>query len=253
MIRVSQLFVYPIKGCAGVPVEMLEVDESGIRHDRRWMLVDESGQFISQRKVPRLARFVPSVVDEETGKLEVRWGDSGATLSIESPRSGVAEDFKVWSRLTAGVEHAEGSGWFSDILGAPVRLMYSPADTPIAFHDAAQVLVVSEASLDELNRRLAERIPISRFRPNIVLSGASAHEEDRWSALESGEVTWLAAERCGRCVVTTIDQVTGTKTGVEPLKTLATYRSFENDVCFGMYYSLQKAGSIRVKDVAVPG
>lgn len=247
-MHVSELIVYPIKGCAGISVTALEVDAGGIRHDRRWMVVDPAGRFLSQRKIPTLARVTVHAVEGAEGEFEIRSVDSPRRARIKPPPEGLAETFEVWSHTRLGVEYLEGSHWFSDLFKTPLRLVYAPPQAGEAFHDAAQALVISEASLASLNERLPRPIPMSRFRPNIVLSGPCSHAEDTWTTLKTGEVDWLALERCGRCTVTTIDQITGEKTGLEPLKTLATYRSFDNEVCFGMYYALEQAGTIRVHD-----
>jgi len=244
-MRVAGLFIYPIKGCRGVAVPSLDLSDSGILGDRRFMLVDESDAFLSQRNCAVLARYVPRLVGRV---LEVSAPDGAGELQIQMPESGESLDYAVWSRSQPGIEVREGSEWFTERLQKNVRFLYCPTNTGVAFHDAAQVLVTSQASLDDLNQRLTAPISMSRFRANIVLEGVDAYAEDEWGGIALGQCDLATQERCGRCVVTTIDQETGKKTGTDPLRTLVKYRLFGSEACFGMYYSVQKAGRIHVGD-----
>lgn len=250
-MQVAELFVYPIKSCGGVSVASLNVSKAGIVHDRRWMLVDSMGTFITQREMPELATFSTHLEDD---LLVVREPgvDAGLEIVLQEGSTKSQEPIQVWSRTISGVEHADGSAWFSARLGAEVRLVRCAPEAGLAFHDSAQVLVISQASLDDLNNRLVHPVPMSRFRPNIVLKGVDPFQEDSWKTLQTGAVLWEAEHRCGRCLVTTIDQVSGQRVGPDPLRTLAKYRLFGSEVCFGMYFSVADNGVVMVGDSAIP-
>lgn len=251
-MHVSELFLYPIKSCGGVSVSQVEVSSVGLVHDRHWMLVDSDGVFITQRERPELATFATGLND---GVLTVRAPSDDSILEIDvSERAqGHEEAIKVWSRTATAIEHKRASAWFSARLGADVRLVRWVETSDLTFQDSAQVLVISQASLDELNNRLTHPVPMSRFRPNIVVQGSQAYEEDTWPTLHTGGVTWSANHRCGRCLVTTVDQVTGQRVGPDPLRTLARYRLFGSEVCFGMYFSVASEGRVSVGDVVLAG
>jgi uncharacterized protein YcbX len=249
--------VYPIKACRGVRVHEWPVVERGFDADRRWMIVDESGMFLTQREVPRLALVS---VAFEAGSLRVSRPGSSPLLLPRSYDVGPARSVRIWNDLSLGCAHSAGSTWFSEFLGAPHELVYMPdtahrAVNPararpgdiVSFADGYPFLLTSEASLADLNRRLAEPIPMERFRPNIVVSGGEAFAEDEYKSLRLGELTFRAAKRCDRCSVTTVDVETGER-GKEPLRTLATYRLWDSKVWFGMNLIHDGPGVLRVGD-----
>jgi len=263
MAVVSALYVYPIKACRGVPVSEWPVVERGFEADRRWMVVDDSGNFVTQREVPRLALVTTAF---EGGLLTV---DAPGLARLNLPRSYEVEatqSVRIWQDDSFGCVHAQGSAWFSEYLGAPHSLVYMPerarrqvnperarAEDIMSFADGYPFLLISEASLQELNRRLVEPIGMQRFRPNIVIQGSAPFAEDEFSELRLGEISFRGVKRCDRCSVTTIDPETGT-TGQEPLRTLATFRLQDSKVWFGMNLIHDGPGVLRVGDrVQLPG
>jgi uncharacterized protein YcbX len=257
-IRLTGLNIHPIKSARGIALAESTVDEFGLGYDRRWMVVDESGNFLSQRSHPRLALVVPSIND---GTLQV---DAPGMPSLETPlhpKASVATTVTVWDdRCQATWVGARAAEWFSDFLGSPCSLVHmaddvvrpaNPAFAPpgvrVGFADAFPFLLISEESLADLNRRLADPLPMNRFRPNLVVAGGEPYGEDKWKRIEIGDVRLEVVKPCDRCMVTTTDQATGER-GKEPLRTLATYRKVGNDVMFGQNVVHENTGRLRVGD-----
>jgi uncharacterized protein YcbX len=275
---VHSLTYYPVKGCGGVPVASAEVTETGLLHDRTFMVVDAGdGSFRSQRKLPGMAVVRAEVLD---GGGRLALSAPGAkpfelVVAREGPRRAVSLfDRPVGEAVDQGDEAA---GWFSEVLGAPSRLVRVPADfdrdgwgeppspelplggTPgkVAFADAHAVLVASLASLDGLNQRIvehgAEPVPMDRFRPNIVVAGwPEPHTEDRVRLMTVGDTDFGYAVRCMRCTVPMVDQSTGRRDGPEPIRTLSGYRrepEYGGKVSFGMKAAVLRTGTVRVGDV----
>lgn len=261
MIRVENLFVYPVKSCGQVEVEAAEVGATGFELDRRWMVVGDDSRFLSQRHHPKLA-LVRVRIDEDYLSLEAP-GMPALDVAFEGeakPMSRVV----VWDDECRAVdEGAVAARWFSEHLGRPVRLVRladddaralssssaQPGDR-VSFADGFPFLLISKASLDELNRRLSLPVPMERFRPNIVVDGCEAHAEDDWHILHIGEIEFRVAKPCARCVVVTVDQSTGDR-GREPLRTLSTYRTADGQVLFGQNLVHQGRGVVRVGDLIV--
>ena len=257
-LRVADLFVYPIKSCGGIAVEGAEVDAFGFRDDRRWMVVDETGRFLTQRTVPLLATIRARVSE---GRLSLRT-EGWEPLAVEAfPEAAESQRVTVWRDTVDALPIGEeADAWLTSVLGRPARLVWMPHSTlrppkrdpagaspRISFADAYSVLVVSRESLDALNARLEIPLPMNRFRPNIVVEGAGPFAEDGWKAIRIGEVELDAAGPCARCVTTTTDQVTGAR-GLEPLRTLATFRRDGNEVMFGQNANHRGTGTIRRGD-----
>jgi uncharacterized protein YcbX len=260
-VRVDALFIYPIKGCGGIAVDAARIVARGFEHDRRWMVVDEAGVFVSQRTHPalalvRVARAAPQLVLTAPGAPPL----AIPLAHEEGPRVSV----EVWSHRGEAVRHEAGSAWFSAYLGGAYRLVYMAEDhhRPIrpeharpgdivSFADAYPFLVISRASLDDLNRRLESPLPMDRFRPSIVIAGASPFAEDDYARVAIGEVAFRGSKRCDRCAVTTVDQQTGVR-GKEPLRTLATFRQQDSKVWFGMNLIHEGAGTLHVGDLVRP-
>ena len=231
---IAALFVYPVKSCRGLQRSAAVVTERGLAHDREWMIVDAAGRFISQREVPRLALIVPAL---SAAALELT-APGMAAVTIPFDRSGVTLPVTVWrDRLPAIDQGDTVAAWISAWIGSTARLVRfdrrlrrtcNPAyagDTGAhtAFADAYPLLVLAEASLADLNQRLESPLPLNRFRPNVVLSGVDAYDEDHIDELAVAGVTMKLVKRCTRCQVTTTDQDTASL-GSEPLATLAGYR-----------------------------
>jgi uncharacterized protein YcbX len=260
---VVELVTYPVKGCAGIRLTAARVGEAGLEHDRAFMVVDASGTFRSQRRDPRLALIRPAI-GAGGDRLTLRAPGTDPVhidVDVRSARCGV----ELFGTPYKGIDQGpEAAAWLSDVLGAPSRLVRVPPEhdrvtggrTPgrAGYADSGAVHLLSRASLDELNRRLAgaghPALPISRFRPNIVIDGPEGpHAEDGARDLVIGGAGLAFAKLAVRCVVTTVDQDTGAKAGPEPLRTLAAYRRVaEGGVAFGTKVSVVRPGTIAVGD-----
>ncbi|MBC7806468.1 MAG: MOSC N-terminal beta barrel domain-containing protein [Akkermansiaceae bacterium] len=237
---VSALHIYPIKGCRGVASTSATVEARGLRYDRHWMLVHaDTGAFLSQRSHPQMARMRVEV--GAVGTLTIGYDDMTYALPFLPDRELTRRDVSVWAFTGDALDCGDAAAaFFSDALRIPVRLTRVPDDfsrrvkpeyavTPddgAGFADAFPMLLATEASLADLNMRLAAPVPMDRFRPNIVVSGdVAAWAEDSWQTvrLNNGAV-FHSVKPCDRCSVTTIDQGSGAKMGAEPLATLATFR-----------------------------
>ncbi|MGV3617756.1 MAG: MOSC domain-containing protein [Fimbriimonas sp.] len=264
MARVASLHVYPIKSLGGDALESSAVEPRGLRHDRRWMLVDEEGVFRSQRTIEQMALFR---VHLQSDSLRVV-GPRGSQFGVPFGAKRETLTVKVWgSEVEAVRVSEEADAWFTEQLERPCRLVYMPDETirpthpqftlpgdHVGFADAMPVLVASQASLDDLNERLKilndpldMPLPMNRFRPNIVVEGTAPYAEDTWKGFTLGGIRFRHAKQCGRCRVTTTNQETG-EVGQEPLRTLATYRRGESAVLFGTYYVPEAFGTVAVGD-----
>jgi uncharacterized protein len=239
---VSEIWIYPVKSLGGIQLTSAKVLPKGLNHDRRWMLIDANNIAMTQRVYPAMALFR---LYFENNDLFVSCNEETIHLS-----SGSGETFEavVWNDTVAVQEVSRGhSNWFSERLGTACRLVFfpeanrRPVEKPysisdedvVSLADAYPLLVIGQASLDDLNTRLREPLPMNRFRPNIVFTGGEPYEEDDWGQFRIGESRFAAVKPCARCAITTIDQESGTKGGAEPLATLATYRKRGNNVYFG--------------------
>jgi uncharacterized protein YcbX len=258
---VTALYVYPVKSCRGIRVDAARVVRRGFEYDRRWMIVDESGRFISQRELPALCRVTTSLETDGIRLAIDGHGEQRLPFTLEEGRElGVS----VWSHSGPGIVHEAGSGWLSDALGQRCSLVCMPerhqrAVNPeraepgdiVSFADGYPFLVISEASLADLNSRLASPLEMRRFRPSIVVSGVPAFAEDEWRRVRIGALTFRGVKRCDRCVVTTQDPDSGVS-GQEPLATLAKYRKSDGKVRFGMNLIHDGEGDLAVGDRAQP-
>lgn len=260
-MHVASLHRYPIKGCRGHAVDRLELDRFGVVGDRRLMLVDARGRFVSQRELPALATVEPAL---EGDRLTVSVADR-APLEVALDPDSAQVTVTVWGLPI--IAHDQGAGaaaWFSAALDAPLRLVHwgaashrtiDPQWAPGAtvettFNDGYPVLGVTQASLDDLNRRLAEPVPMARFRPTMVVEGATAWGEDDWRELRVGSIAFDAVKPCARCVVTTTDQQSGARhPQQEPLRTLAAFRTIQGlGAIFGQNLVHRGPGSLAVGD-----
>lgn len=258
-MRLTGIYVYPIKACSGIALEQADVVERGLAFDRRYMLVDSAGKFITQRSVPQLCRVGTSLLGASIRATAPE--QAPLELPCDLPSHGFdAQPYEVWSSMGAALRHPEGSRWFSQFLNDDVSLVYMPdserrvvspararADDIVSFADGYPMLLISQASLDDLNRRLDEPLEMRRFRPNLVISGCEPYAEDGFAQLQIGAVAFRGVKRCDRCVVTTIDPDTGEK-GKEPLRTLAHYRKEDGKVWFGMNLIHDGCGTLRLGD-----
>lgn len=262
-MQLSGLYLYPIKSTAPLAVEQALVEARGLQHDRRWMVVDEQGKFLTGRQLPQLTlvRATPDAAGlavEAPGMplLRVALADLGGALPVT-----------VWkSALEARGCGIAADDWLSTYLQRPVRLVHMDADVhrpvqsarahpgdEVSFADGHPLMLITHAALDALNMRLAKPVSMLQFRPNLVVEGAPAHAEDEWRRVRIGEVVFDVAKACTRCVFTTVDPLSGERDPEgEPLRTLARYRRTEEGVTFGQHLIPRSVGSIRIGDRVVP-
>ncbi|MEL6814026.1 MAG: MOSC N-terminal beta barrel domain-containing protein [Cyanobacteria bacterium J06598_3] len=280
----SELHIYPIKSAAGLSLQTATLTPRGFRHDRRCMVVDAAGQFMTQRRFPKMALIevtLPAVDNqmpaEQQSAIEQSLQPSMSirapgmpTLVIESVSAqplGQSERIAVdvWGDRTQAISLGlNAQQWLTNFLGTPCQLVYMPATSHrptdhgnfgpsniVSFADAFPYLLISEASLAELNNKLkakqAQPVGMDRFRPNLVVSGCtSPHEEDQWKRIRIGEAIFSVAKPCSRCSVPTVDQAKGEKVaGNEPIKTLSTYRAWDKAIWFGQNL-IQENPEVRV-------
>lgn len=259
MTVVTQLVTYPLKGGRGIAARTLWIGPLGPAGDRRWMAIDPGGNLVTQREAPRLCLIAATPLPSGL-RLEAP-GRAPLLVPAAGPDA-PAVTVRVWNDRCDAVELApDAARWLSDFLDRPVRLVYlpdssvrrtdpdyDPVGARVSFADGYPALVVSQASLDALNARLARPLPVNRFRPNLVVSGTRPFEEDGWRRFRIGEVPFEAVKPCARCQVPAIDQDTA-EPGKEPLRTLATFRKRGSSVLFGMNAVHRGEGAIRIGDV----
>ena len=268
-MRVTGLFLYPVKSLRGQAVTVAEFDALGFAGDRRFLIVDATGKFMTQRTVPRMA-----CID---ARLSAGWltlsanGAGSVSVPTTTHDDAPLRTVSVWKSEGLQAEDCgpATAGWLSSFLQLKCHLVRigrefsrpilkasaQPGDT-VTFADAYPFLAISEASLAHLNDRIQENhgepVPMNRFRPNLVVADCAAFAEDAWSRVQIGDAVFRNGGLCARCIVTTTDQFTGERTGKEPLKTLATFRrdaADPTDVNFGVNLIHEsKLGTIRVGD-----
>ena len=259
---VSALYIYPVKSLGGFNVTEALVTARGFQHDRRWMLVDKDGKFITQRKLPVMALLQTAITTEGLFVYHKQTPEKNISIPFLSSPAGIRK-VQVWNDecLAWRYEDDTISDWFSEMLAMECELVYMPDETSrlvdtgyakkqeiTSFADAFPFLIIGQSSLDELNAKLPEPLPMDRFRPNIVFTSGFPHEEDNWKHFTINEIDFYGVKTCARCVITTIDQQTSIP-GREPLKTLASYRAVGNKVKFGMNLLHKGKGIIRTKDI----
>ena len=263
-VTVRSLHVYPVKGLKGIEVPEARCTDRGLEHDRRFMVVDREGVFLTQRSHPKMATIWTDFAD---GRLELA-AEGQEPLQVPlAPEGAASTKVVVWrSTVDAIPVSKESDAWLTEALGMPVRLVYMPEASHrlsnpqyagdgrlVSFADGYAYLVIGSASLDDLNARLAAKghaaLPMNRFRPSIVVDGSVPYAEDGWGEMRVGAARVRGVKPCGRCEVTTTDQSTGELRGPEPLATLATYRtSDEFGIMFGMNFVTVAEGRVRVGD-----
>lgn len=253
-LHLSAIYIYPIKSLGGFAVDSAKVGERGLELDRRWMLVDANNQFLTQRNHPAMALLQVSAND---GQLMVQVKNSTEKISIpQQPQTSAVFQATVWDDTCDVVAASpEADAFFSDYLGQHCRLVYMPDSSirPVdarydrdnnytSLSDGYPFLIIGQSSLDALNSRLDEALPMNRFRPNLVVNGAEPHAEDTWNEIRIGEATFYGVKPCGRCIVTTTNQDTA-EVGKEPLRTLAKYRKAGHKILFGQNLLFGRQGN----------
>ena len=256
----SEIYIYPIKSAAGVSLKKASVVEKGLELDRKWMLVDDEGKFISQRTCHELSLINVEILSDglavkhktrNLGELFIPFeADEEFTIPV-----------KIWNDECRAVLVGNAADcWFSKALGITCRLVfmhdniirpvdpqYSTGNETVGFADGFPFLLIGQSSLDNLNSKLEKHVSIKRFRPNIVFKGGEPFAEDNWRKFKIGRVTFFPVKPCARCIVTTIDQDTG-EIGNEPLQTLSSFRKKNNKVLFGQNLIHEGIGKIKVGD-----
>ncbi|MGE3276578.1 MAG: MOSC domain-containing protein [Vicinamibacterales bacterium] len=264
-MTVASLHVYPVKSCGGIQLQRAEVGRLGIRYDRQWAFVDDRGMFVAQRGDGgqgigiRTMCLIGTAFDGDD--LVLTAPDAEPLRLPLAGRDGPRVPVQVWQSRTDGIDQGDdAAAWASAVLGrerpAHYRLVRMADDGTrrpkrgeswLAYADGYPFLVIGEASLADLNTRLPEPLPMNRFRPNIVLAGSPAYHEDTVTRLRTGGITFDGMTTCVRCAITTTDQATAAR-GVEPLRTLATYRRADGGVIFGRNFNHRGEGPLAVGD-----
>lgn len=255
---ISAIHIYPVKSCRGISVRDAELNVRGLKHDREYMIIDQGGNFLTQRELPRLALIQP--MSERSGVLLTAPQMNEIVLPPVGAR-GKERTVRVWEDYCIAQDQGEEVAlWLSDFLKVSCRLVslsyggirLHESSTlqrkiQVSFQDAYPLLIISESSLEDLNRRLDEPVPMDRFRPNLVVGNAEPYEEDSWGRVTIGGITLQGVKPCQRCITVATNQETGGRTK-EPLATLATYRHFGKGVFFGSNFIHLNYGIVRMGD-----
>lgn len=267
-IRISALHTYPVKSCAGIAHQQISIVETGPLYDRRWMLGFDDGASLltqaTQRELPKLALVQPTMTADSL--ILSAPGQPDLCIPLQD-RALQDARIKIWrDTVDAHDEGQEAAAWFSSFLKVGVRLLrmpdafyrrvspeYSPEPAQVGFADAYPLLLISQASLSDLNEKMAARgkpdLPMNRFRPNLVVEGCEPFAEDTWKRFVVAGIPFDVVKPCARCVTTTVEQSKGqVLDSAEPLATLATYRKAPTGVLFGQNIVHRALGTLRVGD-----
>jgi uncharacterized protein YcbX len=253
----SQINIYPLKSAGGIPLVNVVPETRGLAHDRRWMVVDDSGQFMTQRTSPKMA-LINTKISVQTLNLNAP-GMSELSLPL-FPTAGESQEVEIWGdRCEAWTSSPQTKKWISEFLGESCNIVFMPdhsnrpvdpdytvGENQVSFSDGFPFLLISEASLNDLNKRLPESVAMMRFRPNLVVKNTEPFEEDFWKFIRIGDCELQVVKPCSRCVLTTVDPETGKFSGKEPLRTLATFRKENGKVLFGQNLLATKMGEMEV-------
>jgi MOSC domain-containing protein len=256
-MQLTEITIYPIKSCAGLSCDSVALDRFGPVGDRRWLVVDDAGTAITQREYARMSQIG---VNPGDGGLTLRCGQASHT--VPTPGGTAAErEVQVWADTVQALDAGEeAAAWLSEQLGTSCRLTFMPehsvrpvdtsyasAGETVGFADAFPLLLISQASLDDLNARLPEPVPMNRFRPNLVVDGCEAFAEDSWRQIRIGELTFDVANACARCVMPSIVQESAER---DPHinRVLAKYRRRDGQIYFGQNLLYQAFGTLAVGD-----
>jgi len=260
MALLNSISIYPIKSLAGISVNHWEINQNGLLYDRQWMLVDQDNQFLSQRRLTRMA-LIKTQLTDNTLQLTAETMPN-ISLKLSPPENPQSILVNIWKdQCLAQSVSNEIDEWFSEFLQTPCRLVYQPnqsiravdpkfaqATDQVSFSDGYPFLIISAASLDSLNQAMALDLEMARFRPNLVISDCEAYAEDYWREITIGNIGFRLPKPCSRCKVPTIDPNT-TETTKEPLRTLNKLRKHNNKVYFGQNAIHNQQGIISVGDV----
>lgn len=257
-LTVTEVNIYPVKSCGGLSLPEAHVGDTGFDHDREWMVTSIEGNFITQRQNPKMALIIPELTSGGV-KLSAP-GKESVTVPINN--EGESVSVVVWADTVQAVDQGDVvADWLTSFLGRGCRLVrmkegytrkvkakYAVAESDIvSFADGYPVLLISQASLDDLNSKLTDHIAMNRFRPNLVIGGGEAFQEDTWKKVKIGEVEFALVKACARCEITTVDQKSGVM-GTEPLETLGKYRTGPKGIMFGQNLIQLNQGNIKQGD-----
>lgn len=267
-LTLSEIWIYPVKSLGGIRVEKALVLNKGLQYDRRWMLIDHGGTAMTQREYPEMALFKPVI---SNGELHISFVGqpvqaSSIKVNITAPVLSRSITARVWDDQVEVYEVSrQASDWFSANLKTDCTFVTFPEKNPrlvdpdysisgdhVSLADAYPFLIIGQSSLDDLNQRLEQPLPMNRFRPNFVFTGGTPFLEDTWKNLSIGSVRFVAVKKSARCVLTTVDQGTAVK-GPEPIRTLSTYRRAGNKIYFGNNMIAIGRGEVSVGDRIIPG
>lgn len=260
MLQLSEIWIYPIKSITGIQLQEANVLQRGFEFDRRWMIVDASNTFLSQRTYPELA-LLDLIITDTTLQISKRPNPEDKIETSLFPTLLQEIEVTIWNdKVNAWTVDPAADAWLSEFLDQSVKLVYmgdqaqrqidlrySEEGENVSFADGYPYLLISEASLADLNDRLKEPVSMRRFRPNLIVAGASAFEEDTWNKIQIGDLTFRVVKPCARCVLITVDPQTAEK-GAEPLKTLSSYRFENNKVLFGQNLISDHPGILKQGD-----
>lgn len=262
MLTLTEIWIYPVKSLGGISIKSAKILPKGLEYDRRFMLIEENGLFMSQRVYPQMARFKTAITGDQ---LTITHNTDTISISLNPATTHPPRPVQIWDDLVMANEvDPNVSNWFAQRLDIPCKLVYFPEQNPravdpqykvneehVSLADAYPFLIIGQASLDDLNTRLETPVPMNRFRPNFVFSGSKPYEEESWRDFSIGSNRFVGVKPCARCVLTTINQDTAQK-GKEPLKTLATYRNFNNKIIFGQNAVAIDHTAISIGDILTP-
>lgn len=258
-MHVVSLHIHPVKSLGGMPVKSSDIDRFGLRWDRRWMVVDETGKFLTQRQIPAMALIQASLQEDVVTLIRPQ----GEVLSFSTADfiNGQSVTVQVWRDQCQAREGSEAmNAWLSDALGRRCRLVfmddackrpvdeqYAGAGHTVSFADGFPLLLTQQSSLDEFNAHMSITIGMERFRPNLVVAGAEPWAEDQWRVLQVGAMVFDVVKPCSRCAIPTINPLDASKQP-EVFRTLKQYRSQNGNVYFGQNLVPRTEGTIRVDD-----
>lgn len=261
MLQLSALYRYPLKSCKPEVLDSAHFDALGLAGDRRWMLVDAaSGRFLTQRALPHMSQL--SVLWNAAGGVTFA-ADGFESLDVALPleQADTLRGVTVWRDSLQVPDAGDAAAdWASAFIGKPTRVVYMPEgrarwlpdgygtiEDKVSFADGFPLLLIGQASLDDLSARIGRPQEMLRFRPNLVISGAEPYAEDSWKRIRIGELEFRVLKACSRCILTTIDPATGQRNpDREPLATLKTYRQVEGEILFGQNLVSDGAGRLEV-------
>ncbi len=258
--KLSEIYIYPVKSLSGISLDSSSVKIEGLQFDRRWMVVDKNNVFLTQRTNSEMA-LISTLINKEGVEFSQKTKQLPKLfipfdkLSHETAVVRIFED-----KVLANFISEEADRWLTIAIGMECRLVtltdqhkryvnkkYAHNNETVGFADGFPFLIIGRSSLDLLNSKLKDKLPMNRFRPNFVFTGGEAHVEDKWLKIKVGEVIFDVVKPCARCVIPTIDQNTGIK-NKEPLSTLSKYRRSENKILFGQNLIARNSGFVNLGD-----